>query len=117
MNVTRTLSPSQLRDLRAELEIERARLERSMGRSAAAGNGTSSAPLPAGATAAFSADDGLGIALVDRTRTRHDAIVDALRRLDEGEYGECAGCGQPIPFGRLLVMPETRHCVACGARA
>lgn len=59
-----------------------------------------------------------------RERTRlpdHDprshAFADALRRLDEGTYGVCLGCARPVPYARLSVMPETRFCVACGARA
>ena len=35
----------------------------------------------------------------------------ALKRLDEGKYGLCEGCGQPISEGRLEAMPATRYCV------
>lgn len=38
----------------------------------------------------------------------------AMHRLELGEYGLCAGCSQPIPFDRLIVMPATEHCVGCG---
>lgn len=44
------------------------------------------------------------------------AIAQALARLDGGEYGNCATCGQAIPFDRLVVMPATEHCVGCGIR-
>lgn len=37
----------------------------------------------------------------------------ALDRLDEGTYGDCATCGDPIPPGRLEIMPETPLCVEC----
>jgi RNA polymerase-binding transcription factor DksA len=30
-----------------------------------------------------------------------------------GEYGLCARCGGLIPFGRLLVMPESAECGSC----
>jgi DnaK suppressor protein len=43
-------------------------------------------------------------------------LVDAaLRRLDEGTYGDCAQCGLPIPLQRLLVQPAVLRCAACQA--
>ena len=102
----RPLTPSQLRQLEAELLAERARLERSM-----------SVPLadaaPDGADAG-DPDDELGAALRGRTAARHDAVRAAMQRLADGTYGRCADCGQGIPFGRLLVMPESERCLACG---
>ena len=47
-------------------------------------------------------------------------IAAALGRLDAGEYGECLGCGEPIPPARLEVDPAATLCVACaekGAKA
>lgn len=38
----------------------------------------------------------------------------ALARLDEGTYGFCRACTQPIPAARLEIMPHTRYCVPCG---
>lgn len=37
----------------------------------------------------------------------------ALRRLDQGGYGICETCGQPIPLERLEVIPHTRYCPTC----
>jgi RNA polymerase-binding transcription factor DksA len=51
------------------------------------------------------------------TEARRFAVTEALRRLAEGSYGICVGCRTPIPYGRLVVMPETAHCLGCGARA
>ena len=38
---------------------------------------------------------------------------EALRRLDDGTYGICEGCGSPIPFERLEAVPHARRCVTC----
>ena len=38
----------------------------------------------------------------------------ALTRLDEGSYGFCAACTEPIPAARLEIMPHTHYCVQCG---
>lgn len=42
-----------------------------------------------------------------------DAILAALRRLHDGTYGTCAGCGEPIPAGRLQALPAAAFCAAC----
>jgi DnaK suppressor protein len=39
----------------------------------------------------------------------------ALAKLDEGTYGTCDGCGEPIPPARLRAMPDGVLCVACAA--
>ncbi len=41
------------------------------------------------------------------------AIDRALARIESGDYGMCAGCGQPIPEARLEVLPYSTKCVAC----
>jgi DnaK suppressor protein len=40
-------------------------------------------------------------------------IDQALLRLDDGSYGFCVGCAEPIPAERLLAVPYARHCVPC----
>lgn len=40
-------------------------------------------------------------------------IDQALLRIDEGTYGECARCGKEIPEKRLEAMPTARHCAEC----
>jgi DnaK suppressor protein len=35
----------------------------------------------------------------------------ALQRLDEGSYGKCVICGEPIDEARLRAIPETRFCI------
>ena len=45
----------------------------------------------------------------------YQALTDALHRLHSGTYGKCIYCGNLIPAGRLLVLPETEHCRKCGS--
>jgi RNA polymerase-binding transcription factor DksA len=40
-------------------------------------------------------------------------VKSALRRMDQGRYGSCHGCGDAIALARLQVMPQTRHCTLC----
>ena len=116
MSAVRSLTRAQLRELERELRGARARLERSI----TARRGADGAPGWTSDSVRAQADDGgggLAVALETRTLARHQALVDAIRRLEDGTYGVCAGCHEPIPYGRLLVMPETTHCMTCGARA
>lgn len=38
---------------------------------------------------------------------------DALRRIEQGEYGNCEHCGEPISDERLEAVPYTRFCIRC----
>lgn len=48
-------------------------------------------------------------------REKHEVLeIDAaLRRLADGAYGQCEGCGEAIPEARLRALPATRFCIAC----
>jgi DnaK suppressor protein len=37
----------------------------------------------------------------------------ALQRLEEGSYGICERCSEPIPWQRLEVLPMSRLCTPC----
>ena len=106
------LTPRQLRELEAELLSERKRLERFMDVDAYMDESLSSGE--GGVTTLT--EVGVGGDVQARTHTRYDAIVNALGRLAAGTYGTCVGCGRPIPYGRLIVMPEALHCIACSGR-
>jgi DnaK suppressor protein len=41
------------------------------------------------------------------------AIRDALRRMDEGDYGLCQGCDGEISEKRLAAVPWARYCIRC----
>jgi|SRR5579863_3931669 len=38
-------------------------------------------------------------------------IRDALKRIEEGSYGFCVQCGQPIPEKRLEAIPWAAYCI------
>jgi DnaK suppressor protein len=42
-----------------------------------------------------------------------EKIDFALRRLDDGTYGQCVGCGAGIPLARLRAKPSVSLCLAC----
>jgi DnaK suppressor protein len=55
------------------------------------------------------------VALVQSLRRRLDAIDSALRHAQEGTYGICERCGEPIDPARLEAVPEATLCVTCKA--
>jgi DnaK suppressor protein len=66
------------------------------------------------------ADAGADLTDTDRAQamlavatTQRSAVLAALKRLDEGAYGECVDCCQPVPEGRLEARPEAARCVQC----
>jgi RNA polymerase-binding protein DksA len=44
------------------------------------------------------------------------AIDAALQRIEDGTYGTCPKCGQPIPDERLEALPWTTRCIDCKRR-
>ena len=40
-------------------------------------------------------------------------IDAALRKIDEGTYGDCENCSKPIPQKRLIAMPHAPLCIKC----
>jgi DnaK suppressor protein len=37
----------------------------------------------------------------------------ALANIDNENFGICVDCGEPIPLGRIIIMPESNLCVEC----
>ena len=44
-------------------------------------------------------------------------IDAALRRIDEGSYGDCARCEEPINPRRLDADPTARLCIDCASKS
>ena len=56
------------------------------------------------------------LSLLASIRERRNQVEYALRRLDDGTYGKCEQCGQPIDPARLEVFPAATSCVQCKRR-
>ncbi|MEM9147365.1 MAG: TraR/DksA family transcriptional regulator [Pseudomonadota bacterium] len=48
-----------------------------------------------------------------RRTARRAQITAALKRIDEGEFGWCLECGEPIEPRRLDFDPASAVCIAC----
>jgi DnaK suppressor protein len=49
----------------------------------------------------------------ERLRRRLILIEEALEAIEDGDYGFCEECEEPINEKRLLLMPFARLCVRC----
>jgi DnaK suppressor protein len=54
--------------------------------------------------------------LGDNKREQILAIDSALERMDQGDYGYCAECGEEINIKRLEIQPDALWCVDCKGR-
>ena len=112
------LTKDQIAELRQELESELARLERTLPTSRDAARPVELDQTSVGRLSRIDAmqNQQMSADLHSRNEARHAQMLDALARIEAGTYGTCDRCAQPIPYGRLIVFPEARHCAACGAR-
>jgi RNA polymerase-binding transcription factor DksA len=55
--------------------------------------------------------------LTEEERRQARAIRAALQRIDDGSYGQCVTCGEPIAPRRLAALPYATQCIACVTRA
>ncbi len=56
---------------------------------------------------------GLDFALIEMKSRTLDRIHEALRRLEEGTYGQCLDCDEPISKARLQALPFAERCREC----
>jgi DnaK suppressor protein len=96
---------------RKTLLAERARLVEDLGEAIELPDQMTYGSQAAAASQVF--DQQRDLALRERTM-QHLAQVDAaLARLDEGTFGQCIRCHQPIAPARLEALPWAAHCIEC----
>ena len=61
-------------------------------------------------------DRAFTLRLRDRERKLIRKIQQALQRIDDGEFGICAECGDEISIPRLKARPMTTLCIACKSK-
>lgn len=54
-------------------------------------------------------------AALSRAKQTLSRMEQALTIIDDPQFGVCRDCEEPIPFARLMIMPETDFCVQCAA--
>ncbi len=56
------------------------------------------------------------LALKQSLEKKARSIEAALRKVEEGQYGICRECGEPISEERLAILPHTTVCVKCAQK-
>jgi len=56
------------------------------------------------------------LALKQRAESKARSLEAALRKAEEGDYGRCEVCGQPIDPARLAILPHTKRCITCAQK-
>lgn len=54
--------------------------------------------------------------LDEQSRREAEDIQAALERIEQGTFGSCEACGEPIGQARLDALPTARRCVPCQER-
>lgn len=67
--------------------------------------------------ASLEADRNFELRIRDRERKLIGKIRDALARIDDGTFGTCEECGEPISEARLEARPVTTQCIECKTAA
>ena len=57
-----------------------------------------------------------GLILKKRVRDQLAEVEHAVHKFDQGTYGLCDICGQPIDPARLEALPQANLCLSCKAR-
>jgi len=99
-------------NVRAELDIERARLAAQISSLTVGREGSPAYDDNFADSGQVAAEQGENMALLNQLNEQLDDIDHALAKLDDGTYGLCEACGQPIAEARIEAMPATRFCIA-----
>ena len=67
--------------------------------------------------ASMESDRNFELRIRDRERKLINKIKKALEKIEDGSFGFCEVCGEPIEFKRLEARPVTTHCIDCKTSA
>jgi len=109
------LSNTDMADRRTSLETERSNLVARLGELGDGDAGSLSFDQNFADSSQVTAERGEVEVLLGSLRESLAKVEDALRRLDEGTYGFCENCQEPIPTARLEAMPDARRCMSCAS--
>jgi DnaK suppressor protein len=78
--------------------------------------GAGDTPRDEGDQAQASERQDLAYATRERLAERINQLSAALGRIEDGIYGQCTECGEPIEPARLAALPEAETCLRCQER-
>ena len=120
--MTGVMKNDEIEAFRQTLEMLRARLrgdldqmtDEALRRSIVNGSGNlSNVPLHMADVGSENYDQEFTLELIENEQGTLELVNEALDRLEQGKFGLCVECGEPIPKPRLQAIPYTRHCIHC----
>ncbi len=63
--------------------------------------------------ASLESDRNFELRIRDRERKLINKIKKTLAKIEDGSFGICEECDEPIEFKRLEARPVTSHCIEC----
>jgi len=112
--MTTRMRKDRLSVFRSQLLEKRRQLEDEVGRSALYGKDAdddATKDLGDQALSAYTREFQFELGSGDRRLLRD--VLTALRKLDEGRFGDCERCGEAIAERRLEALPFARYCIDC----
>jgi DnaK suppressor protein len=61
-------------------------------------------------------DQEFTLGLIENEQLTLEQINQALTRIENGSFGTCQECGEPIARTRLQAIPYTPHCIECARK-
>ncbi len=55
-------------------------------------------------------------AALNKKLIQYDGLNAVLENLHRDDFGKCLVCGDTIPMGRIIIVPENRRCIKCSQR-
>ena len=104
----------QLLDLRARLTGEVDHLIDAIPDETNSSGNLSNVPMHLGDMADSGTD--VDIDLLHNEQDLLSAVEEALVRTENGTYGTCQNCGQPIAILRLEAIPYAPYCIECASK-
>jgi DnaK suppressor protein len=104
-------------DYRALLEEEKASLEGQLTELGYGEQGKIEYDSNFADTSQVTAERGEAEALASQLKDALDDVLKALSKIEQGTYGTCERCGQPISEARLEAKPASAYCINCASVA
>jgi DnaK suppressor protein len=111
------LSEEKIKQIREKLETRRAELV-DKSRTAQQEMKNTDPHSPADSVDESTEEQGVSTRLkfADRNKDSLADVNEAIERIDQGDFGNCLECEEPIPPKRLEAMPTAKLCIDCKER-
>jgi len=106
------LSPTELKAIKKHLMEQKIALEEELARLPQEKFSDDQVQDP-GDQALTSTMESLRSSMQDSKLNEYNRLVKALSMIEEGTYGICADCSNPISEKRLKMYPDATRCIAC----